>query len=160
MWLVHKYMCVSSICHEGENGLEMLQSSHMWWWSLLHMRHDIESYDQGGEDQDMTWLDGPVASVKGKLEALERWTAWRWSMSSTWRWWMKTTVKSKWGQDRWTNKITWWYEVDHIIVDHVSACVASTLEEMKWNAQVKALVWFWWIDETLSANLVYRVIMI
>ena len=35
------------------------------------MRHDMESYDQGGEDQDMTWLDGPVASVKGKSEALE-----------------------------------------------------------------------------------------
>jgi hypothetical protein len=35
------------------------------------MRHDIESCDQGGEDQDMTWLDGPVASVKGKLS---RWT--------------------------------------------------------------------------------------
>jgi hypothetical protein len=31
------------------------------------MRHDIESCDQGGEDQDMTWLDGPVASVKDKL---------------------------------------------------------------------------------------------
>ena len=31
------------------------------------MRHDIESCDQGEEDQDMTWLDGPVASVKGKL---------------------------------------------------------------------------------------------
>ena len=31
------------------------------------MRHDIESCDQGGEDQDKTWLDGPVASVKGKL---------------------------------------------------------------------------------------------
>ena len=31
------------------------------------MRHDIESCDQGGEDQAMTWLDGPVASVKGKL---------------------------------------------------------------------------------------------
>jgi hypothetical protein len=30
------------------------------------MRHDIESCDQGGEDQDMTWLDGPVV-VKGKL---------------------------------------------------------------------------------------------
>ena len=41
------------------------------------MRHDIESCDQGREDQDKTWLDGPVASVKGKLEALERWTAWR-----------------------------------------------------------------------------------
>ena len=31
------------------------------------MRHAIESCDQGGEDQDKTWLDGPVASVKGKL---------------------------------------------------------------------------------------------
>jgi hypothetical protein len=31
------------------------------------MRHDIELCDQGGEDQDMTWLDGSVASVKGKL---------------------------------------------------------------------------------------------
>ena len=28
------------------------------------MRHDIESCDQGGEDQDITWLDRPVASVK------------------------------------------------------------------------------------------------
>ena len=31
------------------------------------MRHDIESCDQGGEDQDKAWLDGLVASVKGKL---------------------------------------------------------------------------------------------
>jgi hypothetical protein len=38
------------------------------------MRHDMKSCDQGGEDQDEAWLDGPVASVKGKLEALERWT--------------------------------------------------------------------------------------
>jgi hypothetical protein len=35
----------------------------------------MESCDQGGEDQDMTWLDGPVASVKGKSEALKRETA-------------------------------------------------------------------------------------
>ena len=33
----------------------------------LIMRHGMESCDQGGEDQDNTWLDGPVASVKGKL---------------------------------------------------------------------------------------------
>jgi hypothetical protein len=39
------------------------------------MRHDIESCDQGGEDQDMTWLDGPIASVKGKSEASKRETA-------------------------------------------------------------------------------------
>ena len=30
------------------------------------MRHDIQPCDQGGEDQDKAWLDGPVASVKGK----------------------------------------------------------------------------------------------
>jgi hypothetical protein len=39
------------------------------------VRHDIKSCDQGEEDQDMTWLDGPVASVKGKSEALKRGTA-------------------------------------------------------------------------------------
>ena len=31
------------------------------------MRHGMESCDQGGEDQDNTWLDRPVARVKGKL---------------------------------------------------------------------------------------------
>ena len=31
------------------------------------MRYDMESCDQGGEDQDKTWLDGPVASLKVKL---------------------------------------------------------------------------------------------
>ena len=31
------------------------------------MKHDIESCDQGGEDQHITQLDGPVASVKGEL---------------------------------------------------------------------------------------------
>jgi len=39
------------------------------------MRHDMESCDQGGEDQDEAWLDGPVASVKDKSEALKRGTA-------------------------------------------------------------------------------------
>jgi hypothetical protein len=38
------------------------------------MRHDMESYDQGGEDRDEAWLDGPVASVKGKSKALMRGT--------------------------------------------------------------------------------------
>jgi hypothetical protein len=36
------------------------------------MRHDMESCDQGGEDQDEGWLDGLVASVKGKSEAFRR----------------------------------------------------------------------------------------
>jgi len=29
----------------------------------------MESCDQGGEEQDEAWLDGPVARVKGKSEA-------------------------------------------------------------------------------------------
>jgi hypothetical protein len=29
--------------------------------------------------------------------------------------------------------------VDHIIVDYVGACVASTLEEIEWNAQGKSI---------------------
>jgi hypothetical protein len=39
------------------------------------MRHDMESCDQVGEDRDVAWLDGQVASVKGKSEALKRGTA-------------------------------------------------------------------------------------
>ena len=31
------------------------------------MKHDMKSCDQSGEDQDKTWLDGPIARVKGKL---------------------------------------------------------------------------------------------
>jgi hypothetical protein len=31
------------------------------------MRHNVESCDQGGEDRDEDWLNGPVARVKGKL---------------------------------------------------------------------------------------------
>jgi hypothetical protein len=38
------------------------------------MRRDMESCDQDEEDQNEAWLDGPVASVKGKSESLERWT--------------------------------------------------------------------------------------
>jgi hypothetical protein len=34
----------------------------------------MESYDQGGEDRDEAWLDGRIASVKGKSEALKRGT--------------------------------------------------------------------------------------
>jgi hypothetical protein len=31
--------------------------------------------------------------------------------------------------------------VDHIIVDLVGVCVASTLEEMEWNAQGKDIIY-------------------
>jgi len=38
------------------------------------MRHDMESCDHSGEDQDEAWLVGLVARVKDKLEALKRGT--------------------------------------------------------------------------------------
>jgi len=38
------------------------------------MRHDMELCDQGGEDQDEAWLDGPVARVNGKSKNLKRGT--------------------------------------------------------------------------------------
>ena len=43
--------CKAHICDEG---------AHC-------MRHDIESCDQGREDQDKTWFNRLVARVKGKL---------------------------------------------------------------------------------------------
>ena len=39
------------------------------------MRHGRESCDQGGEHQDDDGLDGPIATMKGKSEALKRETA-------------------------------------------------------------------------------------
>jgi len=36
----------------------------------------MESCDQGVEDQDKSWLDGPVARVKDKSKALKRGTTW------------------------------------------------------------------------------------
>ena len=39
------------------------------------MKHYIVSCDKGGEDQGKIWLDGSVASVNGKSEALKRGTA-------------------------------------------------------------------------------------
>jgi hypothetical protein len=55
-----------------------------------------------GEDQGKTWLDGLVASVKGKSEA-KHWNMWWDAWVMTWRWWTDATMKSKWSQDRWTN---------------------------------------------------------
>jgi len=37
----------------------------------LHLRYDMESCDQGGEDQDEAWLDGPVTCVEGQDNVFE-----------------------------------------------------------------------------------------
>jgi hypothetical protein len=82
----------------------------------------MESCDQGGEDQDKAWLNGPVASVKGKLgddlALMDRSNG-------------EEQVKSR-SMNQYSHVMIW---SDHIICDMVGACVASTLIEMEWNAQ-------------------------
>ena len=76
--------------------------------------------------KDMTWVDGPLASVKGKLSddlaPMDRGNGEEQ---------VKSRSMNQYGQ--------WWYEVDHIIWWLVGACVASTMEEMEWNAQGKGI---------------------
>jgi hypothetical protein len=81
-----------------------------------------------------------VEKIKTRLGLMDRLQVLRASLVRTWHQWTKAMEKSKWGQDR-TNKVTWWYEVDHIICDHVGACVASTLEEIEWNVQGKGITY-------------------
>ena len=140
-WLVHKYMCVSNTCHGGEIA---------WICCKAH------TCDEGAHciwDMTLSYVT-KVEKIKTRLGLMDRLQVWRasrrlWSdrprggeaWAKTWRRWTKATVKSKWGQDRWTNKIMWWYEVDHIICDMVGACVASPLEEMEWNVQGKGITY-------------------
>lgn len=84
------------------------------------------------EDQE-TWLDydNQIASVKGKSEALARWTAhggeaW----ARTWRRWTEAMVKSKRSCDQQTNKSTWWHGVDHIIQERSSQVLICV--DYKW----------------------------
>jgi hypothetical protein len=102
--------------------LEELSAHVTWHWVMWsrwrRSRHDLAR-------QTSCKCEGQV----GGFETRDR--VWRWSLSKTWHRWTDARVKRKWSQDRWTNMITWWYEVDHIIVDRVGACVASTLEELE-----------------------------
>ena len=108
-----------------------------WRWlgfvaRLTHVMKDLIAYETWHwvtwlrwrrSRQDLAWWTG--CKCEGQVE---------WWLGSRWT---RATVKSKWSQDRWTNMVMWWYGVGHIIVDHVGACVASTLKEMEWNAQGK-----------------------
>ena len=46
---------------------DVAKLTHVMMKELIAHETYIESCDQGGEDQDVTWLDGPVASVEDKL---------------------------------------------------------------------------------------------
>jgi hypothetical protein len=89
------------------------------------MRHDIESCDQGGEDQDMTWLDGLVASVKGKLSddlvLMDRSNS-------------EEQVKSR-SMNQYDHMMIWSGSYHY----RSCWCAALTLEEMDWNAQGKGI---------------------
>ena len=85
-------------------------------------------------------VNGSVAIVKGKLEALKRQTACgREAWAKTWRRWTKTTVKSKLSWDWWTNKLTWWYEVAHITHRRSRQLLSHDDDQKAWWKLV--LVW-------------------
>ena len=103
--------------------------------------------------QDLAWWTG--CNGEGQVKALKRGTARRWSLGKIWRQWTEATVKSEQGQDRWTKeghviiwsgsyhsrKIkpsvdSWWWSKGSM---KVGACVASTFQKMKWNAQGKGM---------------------
>jgi hypothetical protein len=89
------------------------------------MKHDIELCDQGGEDQDMAWLDRPIASVKGKLSddlaPMDK---------SNGEEQVKSRSMNQYGH------VMIWSGSYHLLIK-VGACVASALEEREWNAQGK-----------------------
>ena len=124
-------------------------------------------------------VNGPVASVKGKLEALKRQTACggkAWAM--TWCRWTKATVKSMLSWDRWANKVTWWYEVDHIIQGRLSHVLSHDDDQKawwrlvlvwhqylrRWNGMRKAKVWLvghlfspvkCWVEKCMTGFRIY-----
>ena len=121
-------MCVRNIYHGGEMA---------WRCCKAH------TCDEGAHCiWGMTWSHvTKMEKIKTRLGLMDRLQVWRASWVMTWRRWTKATVKSKWSQDWWTNMVMWWYEVDHIIWWLVDACVASTIEEMEWNAQGKGITY-------------------
>jgi hypothetical protein len=80
----------------------------------------------GREDQDKTWFDGPVASVKGKLSddlvLMDRSNS-------------EEQVKLR-SMNQYSHMMIW-SGSNHLWL--VGACVASTLEEMEWNVQGKGI---------------------
>ena len=60
--------CKAHTCDEAGHCIGDMTWSHVIKVEKIKTRlGSMESCDQGGEDQDKTWLEGPVASVKGKL---------------------------------------------------------------------------------------------
>ena len=79
----------------------------------------------GGEDQDEAWLDGPVASVKGKLVGLapmDRRNG-------------EEQVRSRSMDQKPCDDMEWIIS----LYDRVDACVASTSTEMEWKAEGKGI---------------------
>jgi hypothetical protein len=72
----------------------------------------------GGEDQGKNWLDGQVASVKGKSEA-KRWTAWWGAEAKDLAPMYQCNGEEQVKSTSMNQHVAWWYEVDHIICDGV-----------------------------------------
>ena len=101
----------------------------------------------------MTWSHvTKVEKIKTRLGLMDRlqwWRAsqgfeatnhmWRGSLSKDLAPIDKATMKSKLSWDWWTNKVTWWYEVDHIFQGRSSKVLTYDDNQKAWSRLV--LVW-------------------
>ena len=150
----HKDTNMSNMWHGGEMTKGWCYAHIVWWWNSLHMRCDMESCDQSREDQDKAWHDGPVAMVKGKSrlwsEGPRGGEAWaRLGTDGSRQRWRAGKVKID-RPKRSCDDMEWIYHSKKIkpSVDSwrwskglmkFGACVASTFEKKKWNAQGKGM---------------------
>ena len=90
--------------------------------------------------QDLAWWT--MCEGEGQVGGLEAvGTECREAWAKTWRQRTEAMVKSKWGQDRWTKSHVMIWSGSYHLKIKVGACVASTHEEMKWNAQGKGITY-------------------
>ena len=93
-----------------------------------------------GEDRDKTlrrWTGCKCERQVGGFEATNH--MWWGSLSKDLAPIDKATMKSKLSWDWWTNKVTWWYEVDHIFQGRSSQVLTHDDNQKAWSRLV--LVW-------------------
>jgi hypothetical protein len=135
--LVHRFMCVSNICHGGFDDVAML--THVIMKELYYIC-DIVMWPSC-EDQDEAWLDGPDTRVKGKLRLCwgdgEAWA--RLGSDGPTHRWRETEVKID-GPRASRDDMKWIISFDDCVNALVALAHWRTMESMKEMEMRKAKV--------------------
>ena len=142
----HKDTSMSNMCHGGEMTKCWSYTHIVWWRNSLHMRHDMESCDQSGEDQNKPWLDGSVAMVKGKSrlwnDGLRGGEAWvRLGTDGPRRQWRESKVKID-GPKRSCDDMDCIISFMIVLVHWLHRHLEDGVDEWRWNGMRKAKIWF------------------